>query len=232
MVTHPSVKRSLVVLGGVFLLAVAAGYVDSCRDASEPWFVETESEGPHDGGRPPERAVGAPPSDGSAAPPKDERGRIEAASIHETYHPRAAGEWQGMRVEISELAPCLSSDRCGMGLACVEARCGPCVRDSDCAAGEGCSMDHCVPLDGLACRSARECPADHLCALTGTSDGPRGNREMRAYCLPLSGGYEFAEVQERPAIPDPRGLEDFGPGARMDREVVERARTRPLGGTP
>ncbi|AKI99242.1 hypothetical protein ATI61_106617 [Archangium gephyra] len=103
-------------------------------------------------------------------------------------HARAPQEWQGMQVDLSVRAMCGEANHCGLAASCTEGRCGPCGTDSDCSTNEACVLDHCVPRENVACRTRHDCPGGQLCALSGYSSDPRGNAEMRAYCLDSSGG--------------------------------------------
>jgi hypothetical protein len=96
--------------------------------------------------------------------------------------PRDAAEWQGMLVNTTFQASCDTSTRCGLAMACHAGRCGACTRDAECGAGEVCSMQHCVASASTACRTRADCPSGELCMLTGYSDDPRGNGDMRSYC--------------------------------------------------
>ncbi|MCB9649703.1 MAG: hypothetical protein H6730_24360 [Deltaproteobacteria bacterium] len=100
------------------------------------------------------------------------------------FHPRAAEEWQGMKVDLSLQPPCMESFHCGQAMACnvAEHRCGPCEVDADCGSGEACVLDHCVLDSNVSCRHRADCGEDALCVLSGLSAGVRGNAEMRAYC--------------------------------------------------
>lgn len=100
------------------------------------------------------------------------------------YHPRAAGEWDGMLVDTSRPQICEKSENCGLALACTEGRCGPCRLDRDCAVGETCVLDHCLLVHLAECRWKAECSGEReICALSGYSPDPRGNEGLRAYCL-------------------------------------------------
>ena len=101
---------------------------------------------------------------------------------------REPGEWQGMRVDADDAAVCDESARCGMGLACVDGRCGACAADADCAVGEACVLDHCVPAPQVACRGRADCGSGELCVLSGVSGDARGNAGMTASCLAPAGG--------------------------------------------
>ena len=114
---------------------------------------------------------------------------------------RAPGEWQGMPVDTSSAARCGVSLGCGLALACIEGRCGPCTADAECASGEACVLEHCVRAEHVSCRSRQDCTAqgdDALCVLSGLSDGQRGNRDLRAYCLTPSGGQRSLTSAEAP----------------------------------
>lgn len=111
----------------------------------------------------------------------------------ETYHPRDADEWQGMLVDMSMRQLCDESSRCGLGLSCLaDGKCGPCERDADCAAGEACVLDYCLPASNVECSAREDCAHvsdDAYCVLSGLTGGePRGNSDMRSYCLASSGG--------------------------------------------
>lgn len=68
------------------------------------------------------------------------------------------------------------------------------MSDLECASGEGCVLQHCVPSLAIGCRSRLDCRPDELCALSGYSMDLRGNHDMRAFCLPTSGGTERVEA--------------------------------------
>lgn len=106
------------------------------------------------------------------------------------FHPRDPEEWQGMRVHLADRATCASTERCGLAMACQGGLCGACTVDGDCAAGEACVLDHCLRREAVACRSRRDCGGAARCVLSGYSDDPRGNGEMRAACLEPQGGTE------------------------------------------
>ena len=103
-------------------------------------------------------------------------------------HPRDPAEWQGMLVDLDSMAPCDITERCGLAMACIAEKCGPCELDAECAENEVCVLDHCVIKENAGCRSYRDCDDDALCVLSGYSSDPRGNSDMRAYCLSTSGG--------------------------------------------
>lgn len=128
----------------------------------------------------------APPSLDTPAGPHDEAAAARptpGAGPAIAFAPRDAAEWQGMLVNTTFQASCDTSARCGLAMACsATGRCGPCTRDADCATGEACAMQHCVPAAAVACKSRVDCPAGELCMLTGYSEDPRGNGDLRAYC--------------------------------------------------
>jgi hypothetical protein len=126
--------------------------------------------------------------------------------IKAEFFPRDAGEWQGMRILTTQPA-CSTSETCGLGLACVENRCGPCQNDGQCLSNERCAVDHCVPAAGLACRSQKDCASGELCVLTPYSADARGNTGMRSRCLAPEGG---TDVPEEPAAEEPAAPADFG----------------------
>ncbi|MFE8604389.1 hypothetical protein [Archangium violaceum] len=120
-----------------------------------------------------------------------------------TPHARDPQEWQGMQVDLSVRAMCGEANHCGLAASCMEGRCGPCGTDSDCSASEACVLDHCVPRENVACRTRHDCAGGQLCALSGYSSDPRGNGEMRAYCLDSSGGMPRPAEPTRAAPADP-----------------------------
>jgi hypothetical protein len=125
------------------------------------------------------------------------------------FHPRAADEWQGMRVMTNQ-PQCATSESCGLGLACVQGRCGPCRDDGQCLAGERCAVDHCVPAAGLSCRSAHDCQGGEKCVLSGYSADPRGNTGMKSACLAGGGDNPLAEAPAPAATDERPARVDFG----------------------
>lgn len=114
------------------------------------------------------------------------------------YHPRPAGEWEGMLVDLTIRAPCAESGICSMALACREdGRCGPCITDDHCIAGERCVLDRCLSGSSVECVKNADCPDHHACVLSGLGTGERNNEGMRAYCLDLTDG----EPQEAERYP-------------------------------
>jgi hypothetical protein len=108
---------------------------------------------------------------------------------------RDPAEWQGMPLDPSTMpGECGGPRTCGLALACVESRCMPCERDADCAPGESCAVQHCVLTRLSDCRSRRDCASGELCVLSGYSADPRGNADMRSYCLAPQGGIRRADV--------------------------------------
>jgi len=185
------------------LLAVEAAFVVvyCWPEASRPTSVETArsgrvaSAGPHHAG----------PAFGAASP-SDEA--ADAEPRVPVYHPRAEREWQGMRVDMSMRALCEGAKSCGLAAACLEHQCGPCDSDDQCGDGEVCVLDHCLIAENVQCRSRRDCPgSEALCVLSGYSSDPRGNGEMRAYCLEPKGGValptDLRLPEGLPAAPPP-----------------------------
>jgi len=105
----------------------------------------------------------------------------DTPATKEEYHPRPANEWQGMLVEREGQSECRRGHVCGLALACLQGRCGPCRSDRECETGEVCVLDHCLLQANVRCRSAAQC-GQGLCILSGLSDDPRGNKEMRSLC--------------------------------------------------
>jgi len=119
-------------------------------------------------------------------------------------HPRPAGEWQGMLVDLSQRQVCEASSYCGFALACLDdGACGACQRDDQCAGGEVCVLDHCVLAANAGCRSRRDCAGegdDALCVLSGLTGGEaRGNGAMTSYCQASRGG-----IAQDPTVVDER----------------------------
>lgn len=133
-------------------------------------------------------------------------GRVALAATPIARRPR---EWGGMPAGNTDQV-CPSADRCGLALGCRRGRCGACGTDADCAVGEVCVLEHCVRARFTECKSRDDCPAEQLCILSGVSPGPRGNEEMRAYCLPHSGS--SGEVPVPPNPPGPQILPEIFPG--------------------
>jgi len=121
------------------------------------------------------------------------------------WHPRPAGEWQGMLVNLNVTPPCDGPDLCGMARACRNGRCGPCEFDAECGSGESCVLDHCVRSASVSCRRSADCGAGSVCVLSGYSSGVRGNEGMRAYCLAIeSGASQLPPAPESPPTKDTR----------------------------
>ena len=134
-------------------------------------------------GRSDQQAYDAPASPRSPGPPL--RAGVGSPppppSVVSTVAARPQDEWQGMPVDLSTQAECEGATSCGLAMACLGPRCGPCARDSQCGDGEACVLQHCVRASLVACRSKRDCNQGY-CILSGYSDGPRGNEDMRAFC--------------------------------------------------
>src|SRR5512132_3581758 len=151
------------------------------------------------------RTMQAPASPPASSSPHAEVSQAVAAVVHETphvfvpvYHPRPATEWQGMRVDVSHQASCERTELCGLAMVCHNGHCGPCEKDSECAPAEGCVLDHCVPVSNIECRLRADCESPtKICVLSGYSHDPRGNAEMRAYCLDKLGGPEQLRLPPR-----------------------------------
>jgi hypothetical protein len=126
------------------------------------------------------------------------------------FHPRAAEEWQGMRV-MKNQPRCETSATCGLATACGEGgQCGPCRNDGQCLSGERCALDHCVPAAPVACRSMHDCKSGELCVLSGYTSDARGNAGMTARCIGQDGGSDAPpEVIPAPP-PDAPARTDFG----------------------
>jgi hypothetical protein len=139
--------------------------------------------------------VSAPPSPSLPA----------TAAPRPTLAPRAADEWQGMRIDTAETALCDGIDACGLAMACIGGRCGACAGDDSCAAGERCVLDHCVRTEHAACRTRADCGADELCILGGYSADPRGNAAMTARCVGAEGGIPEGQGPV-PAPGEPAGV--------------------------
>ncbi len=132
----------------------------------------------------PEQALG----DGGAYPSSEVRGSPGLGPPPRVI-PRAAGEWQGMLVDVTFPQVCSRSSQCGLALACKSnGFCGACASDSDCAAGEKCVLDRCLLASNVSCRTHADCPEGNLCILSGFTPGGRANRDMRSYCNPSWGG--------------------------------------------
>ncbi|PTL83443.1 hypothetical protein [Vitiosangium sp. GDMCC 1.1324] len=136
-----------------------------------------------------------------APAPRPERG--PGALPPRTPQPRDPNEWQGMQVDLAVRALCGEANHCGLAAACTDGHCGPCATDADCDSGEACVLDHCVRQENVECHSRRDCPGEQLCALTGYSSDPRGNAQMRAYCLDPREGTPRPAEPTRPAPADP-----------------------------
>jgi hypothetical protein len=102
--------------------------------------------------------------------------------------PRPAEEWHGMLVDLAVATTCDETIHCGLALVCRGGTCLPCERDGECEAGMACVLDHCVAKERVSCRLRKECGEKAACILSGYSSDPRGNGDMRAYCLPHASG--------------------------------------------
>lgn len=116
-------------------------------------------------------------------------------------HPRDPDEWQGMLVDTDAKPPCESITGCGLGRACKDGVCVACERDTDCGPTETCVLDHCVLKDLATCRSRSDCARGSMCLLSGYTAKPRGNEEMRSFCVdPASGAARMEQSDERPPV--------------------------------
>lgn len=138
------------------------------------------------------------------------------------FHPRPEGEWQGMLIDMNLRPMCETTAQCGRALSCREGHCLPCLNDRDCDVGEVCVLDHCVREDLALCRTRADCHQESLCVLSGYSDGPRGNTEMKAHCMATSGGRD--PVADEWA----RETEDTSKQAAMEQEWTPAARAQAL----
>lgn len=136
------------------------------------------------GGPAPEAAPPAVQAQAAGEAPSAE----PAVPLGSTPLPRPSSEWQGMLVDLAVTPYCTESSACGLARACVARACTACRHDSDCATGEGCALDHCVLMTLIECRRRADCGADAACILSGYSDGPRGNRDMKSHCVSSRGG--------------------------------------------
>jgi hypothetical protein len=127
---------------------------------------------------------------------------------------RTAGEWQGMLVDLNATPYCEESSLCGLARSCKNNTCTFCERDSECASGEFCVMDHCLLSSLVECRKKSDCGERGACILSGYSSGPRGNQDMKSYCIDLAGGIaskpssvEVPAKDTRKSLPDDHLLE-------------------------
>ena len=120
------------------------------------------------------------------------------------YNSREHGDWDGMLVDNGARPPCNESTDCGLARACVDGQCQGCDSDRQCAGVEVCSLDHCVLAANSRCRSRRDCAGEgELCVLSGYTGGdPRGNSDMRAYCLSPDSDRGH-QTQRQPPAPTP-----------------------------
>jgi hypothetical protein len=167
-------------LGGEPTRSAALAEAAVVAEAPDPWpAVEAPAPAARPAAPAPEVSLAA------ALPPRAPRGR-------------PAGEWQGMQLEPGDSFPCLDDPAaslygfCALARACVDGQCVGCQADDDCGAGEACALDHCVPAAQVECRRAADCTEPEAqCVLSGLTAGdPRGNRELRAFCLAPSGGQD------------------------------------------
>lgn len=134
------------------------------------------------------------------------------------WAPRPPEEWQGMLVNLNITPPCNSSADCGLARACLEGVCMPCDADADCGAGEACALQHCIHQELIECRRAAECDPDSKCVLSDYSNQPRGNEDVRAYCVSDFSGAAYGP--QAPKEPPPQDTRTSLPGD----ELMEAAR--------
>jgi hypothetical protein len=154
----------------------------------------------------------------AAAGTDDELAGIPAAAILPAeprpprFVERPAEEWQGMRV-IDDVRPmCKETAGCGGGLTCLpDGTCGACVRDDQCLGDEVCALDHCLKRANATCRRKADCDQSSgrsLCVLSGYSEDPRHNADMRSECSADNGPPRTLKarpvfVSDRPPAPPP-----------------------------
>jgi hypothetical protein len=122
---------------------------------------------------------------------------------------RAAEEWQGMRVPDYPRPICNETAGCGGGLTCLpDGTCGACTRDDQCLRDEVCALDHCLKRANVTCRRKANCDQSNgraLCILSGYSEDPRHNADMRSECNADNG------PPRKPTFPAPY-VSDLPPG--------------------
>jgi hypothetical protein len=119
---------------------------------------------------------------------------------------RAEGEWRGRIAAPDNVWPCMQAtpelgipqDHCTNARACVQGQCVPCLADSECLVHETCVLGHCLLPDLAECHTRADCEQDDdLCALTKVTPwDPRGNSDLRSYCLSPWGGDEPTPEQD------------------------------------
>jgi hypothetical protein len=118
------------------------------------------------------------------------------------YKERAAGEWDGMLVDLATTPPCESTAGCGLARACLKGICTACTVDAECGSDEGCVRDHCVLRSRIGCRRNSDCGVGNTCMLSGYSPDPRGNHDMGALCVSPQSGSGKAELMKKQATVD------------------------------
>ena len=163
------------------------------------------------------------PFESQAVPPVAEAQMVVpgAAPPERHVHPRDPEEWQGMLVDANAKPPCESITGCGLGRACKNGLCVACERDSDCGPTETCVLDHCVLKDLAACRSRADCARESLCILSGYTAKPRGNENMRSFCIDPQSGAERLEHSDEPPRVDTRTSLPDDDLLRRAREAVK-----------
>ena len=188
----------LLAIGGLWVLGWSAGQKAKAEVSPAPPTKDTPHH--HHAERPAIQPAAAPPQSSeteavATAVEAPRPGRLPPPK----FHPRDPKEWQGMLVDLTMQPPCMESAQCGHAMACQteQNRCGPCTTDRDCAVDEACALDHCVKSHQVECRSKDDCGLDELCVLSGlTGADPRGNRDMRAYCLSKEAGDSETQPDE------------------------------------
>jgi hypothetical protein len=160
------------------------------------------------------RASATMGADDNHAPPLERVRGAETVLRRETkpdpfgppnWAPRPAEEWQGMLVNLNITPPCNSSTDCGLARACLQGVCMPCDADADCGSGEACVLQHCIQQESVECRRAADCDSDSKCVLSEYSNQPRGNEDVRAYCVSNFSGAAYGPVAPaEPPARDPR----------------------------
>lgn len=160
-----------------------------------------------------ERAPGVGGVDRSALPAAAGEGeqavQSDSHSERETVPDRfrrEEGEWRGRIADPEHVWSCMSGapefgiqkDHCTNARACVDGMCVPCLEDGECLTHETCVLGHCLLPDLADCHTRMDCEEDDaLCALTSiTQWDPRGNSDLRSYCLSPWGGEEPTAEEE------------------------------------
>lgn len=206
----------------VLLLLVATGTILWWQEPSAP---DVPSQPQQEQRRSPLKAAhGAPPflsiEKASTLEP------IVVNAALESRFKRNEAEWQGMIAERDDVWPCIEG-ACTKARACIEGQCLPCAADSECSESELCVLGSCVPESQVECQQKDDCAdEDAFCVLSGyTSLDPRGNSDMRAYCLRPVGGSPDKAPREHQPLPqeEPARIASAGVPARPGDTPTERA---------